>query len=34
VAKYYEDKYDFQRFADGGLEMFLPLGTIRSALHV
>lgn len=32
VAKYYEEKFDFQRFADGGLEMFLALGTIESAL--
>jgi GNAT superfamily N-acetyltransferase len=32
VAGYYEAKYDFERFADGGLEMFLPLGTMREAL--
>jgi ribosomal protein S18 acetylase RimI-like enzyme len=34
LAKYYENKFDFQRFADGDLEMFLPLGTIRSALAI
>ena len=33
VAKYYETKYDFQRFADGGLEMFLALGTLRASLN-
>ena len=28
VARYYEEKFEFRRFADGGLEMYLPLGSI------
>ena len=32
LAAYYGKKYGFERFADGGLEMFLPLGTIRQAV--
>lgn len=33
VALYYEEKFGFQRFSDGGLEMFMPLGTIRGSLE-
>jgi GNAT superfamily N-acetyltransferase len=33
AATYYSDKFGFQRFSDGGLEMFLPLGTIMDAAY-
>jgi hypothetical protein len=31
AAVYYESKFDFERVAEGGLQMFLTIGTIMDA---